>query len=183
MPRLHLVRHGRATGGYGDDPDPGLDELGRAQAAAAAEVLAPLGPIPIITSPLRRARETAGALEARWSTMAIVEPGVGEIPAPVEDLEARHTWLREAMGSTYTDLGPRFRSWRTMVTALLLHLHEDTVVVTHFVAINAVLGVATGDDRVMSSAIGNGSITTLDHDHDIFTVVEIGTEDATTVVQ
>ena len=43
--------------------------------------------------------------------------------------------------------------------------------------------VAAGDDRVMSTAVGNGSITTLDHDHDTFSVVEIGTDDATTVVQ
>lgn len=183
MPRLHLVRHGRATGGYGADVDPGLDELGAAQAAAMAEAIGPLGPLPIIASPLRRARETAFALEQRWGTMAVVQPCIGEIPAPVDDLAERHAWLQQAMGSTYTELGPRYRSWRTMVTAFLLHLHDDAVVVTHFVAINAVLGVALGDDRVMSSAVGNGSVTTLDHDHDRFEVVEIGTADASTVVQ
>ena len=183
MPRLYLVRHGRATGGYGADLDPGLDELGHAQAAAMADSLAGLGPLPMITSPLRRARETAAALETRWNTMAIVEPCVGEIPAPVEDLDERHAWLQQAMGSTYTDLGARYRSWRTMVAALLLHLHADTVVITHFVAINAVLGVTTGDDRVMSSAVGNGSVTILDHDHDTFTLVEVGTADAATTVQ
>jgi broad specificity phosphatase PhoE len=183
MPRLYLVRHGRATGGYGADLDPGLDDVGRAQAAAMADRIAPLGPLHLLMSPLQRARETAGALEARWGTMGIVDPSVGEIPAPVEDLEQRHAWLQQAMGSTYTDLGPRYRSWRTMVSAVLLHLHVDTVVVTHFVAINAVLGVATGDDRVMSTPIGNGSVTVLDHDHDSFEVVEIGSADATTVVQ
>jgi broad specificity phosphatase PhoE len=183
MPRLYLVRHGRATGGYGADVDPGLDDVGTAQASAMADRLAPLGPLPMITSPLRRARETVHALETRWSTMAIVDPSVGEIPAPVEDLAERHAWLQGAMGSTYTELGPRYRSWRTMVSSVLLHLHTDTVVVTHFVAINAALGVAAGDDRVMSSAVGNGSVTILDHDHDTFTVVEVGTDDATTVVQ
>jgi len=183
MPRLYLVRHGRATGGYGADLDPGLDELGSAQAATMADRLAPLGPIPLLSSPLRRARETAGALEERWGTMGIVEPGVGEIPAPVEALDERHRWLQQAMASTYAELGPRYRSWRTMVSSLLLHLHTDTVVVTHFVAINAVLGVATGDDRVMSTAVGNGSVTVLDHDHEGFEIVEIGTDDAATVVQ
>lgn len=183
MPRLYLVRHGRATGGYGADVDPGLDELGHAQAVVAADRLEPHGPLPMITSPLRRARETAGALESRWGTMAIVEPSVGEIPAPVEDLDERHAWLRQAMGSTYADLGPRYTSWRTMVTDLLLHRREDTVIITHFVLINAVLGVATGDDRVMSSPVGNGSVTIVDHDHERFEVVEVGTDDATTVVQ
>ena len=74
MPRLYLVRHGRATGGYGADLDPGLDELGHAQAASMAASLEPHGPLRMITSPLRRARETSGALESRWNTMAIVEP-------------------------------------------------------------------------------------------------------------
>ncbi len=27
MPRLYLVRHGRATGGWDDDVDPGIDTL------------------------------------------------------------------------------------------------------------------------------------------------------------
>ena len=28
MARLYLVRHGRATGGWDVDPDPGLDDVG-----------------------------------------------------------------------------------------------------------------------------------------------------------
>ena len=36
MTRLILVRHGRAAGGWDDDLDPGLDDLGRAQAEAMA---------------------------------------------------------------------------------------------------------------------------------------------------
>lgn len=183
MPRLYLVRHGRATGGYGADVDPGLDELGQAQATATADRLAALGPLPIITSPLRRARETAAALEARWNTMAIVEPSIGEIPAPVDDLAERHAWLQQAMGSTYTDLGARYTSWRTMVTGHLLLQHDDAVLVTHFVLINAVIGVAAGDDRVMNTAVGNGSVTVVDHDRERFQIVEVGTDDAATVVQ
>ena len=52
--RLILVRHGRAAGGWDDDLDPGLDDLGRAQAEAMADLVAPLGPLPILVSPLRR---------------------------------------------------------------------------------------------------------------------------------
>ncbi|MEY4230069.1 MAG: hypothetical protein RLZZ362_918, partial [Actinomycetota bacterium] len=45
MTRLYLVRHGRATAGWDVDPDPGIDELGRSQAAAVADRLAALGPM------------------------------------------------------------------------------------------------------------------------------------------
>ena len=47
--KLYLVRHGHAAAGWGDHPDPGLDALGRAEAEAMAERLAPLGPLPLVS--------------------------------------------------------------------------------------------------------------------------------------
>lgn len=181
MARLYLVRHGRATGGFGEAADPGLDAVGQQQAEAMATTLAPLGPLPMMTSPLRRARDTVAALERQWSTMALVDAGVGEVPAPSDDLAEREAWIRRAMGQTWTELGPRYTSWRTMVTELLLRIKVDTVVVSHFVAINAVIGHATGDDRVMCAPIGNASITTVDTEAHTFTVVEVGEQDASVV--
>ncbi len=174
MPRLYLVRHGQASAGWGEDPDPGLDDVGRRQAETMADTLAPLGPLPMLTSPLRRTRETASALEHRWGTMAVVDAAVAEIPAPSDDLAERHAWLQTALGSTWTELGPRYVSWRTMVTDLLLGLREDTVIITHFVAINAAIGRATEDDRVMVAPVGNASITVFEHDRKILTLVEAG---------
>ena len=51
MAKIYLVRHGKAMAGWGMEKDPGLDDLGHAQAKTAALTLAPLGPLPIITSP------------------------------------------------------------------------------------------------------------------------------------
>ena len=39
MARLYLVRHGKATGSWDTDPDPGLDDVGREQAEAMATAL------------------------------------------------------------------------------------------------------------------------------------------------
>lgn len=181
MPRLYLVRHGRASAGYGDDPDPGLDDVGRRQAEAMADRLAPIGPVPMLTSPLQRTRQTAAALERRWNTMAVVDTAVAEIPAPSDDLAERRVWIQQALRSTWTELGPRYTSWRTMVTDLFLRIHEDTVVVTHFVAINAAIGVATGDDRVLCAPVGNASVTIVDHDRHTLSVVEVGEADETVV--
>ena len=50
--------------------DPGLDALGHSQAEAVAQKLASLGPLPILSSPLRRTRETAAPLAKLWN----VEP-------------------------------------------------------------------------------------------------------------
>jgi len=58
--RLVLVRHAHATSGHPAD-DPPLSDLGRVQAASLARALEGEAFERVITSPLRRARETARA--------------------------------------------------------------------------------------------------------------------------
>ena len=76
MAKLYLVRHGQAAAAWDEDPDPGLNDVGQGQAEAMAARMAPLGPLPIVVSPLRRTRETARPLEAAWSVTGAVEPAV-----------------------------------------------------------------------------------------------------------
>jgi broad specificity phosphatase PhoE len=59
MSLIYLIRHGQAEAGWNTHRDPGLDDTGRQQAEAAARALADRGPLPIVVSPMRRARETA----------------------------------------------------------------------------------------------------------------------------
>ena len=70
MPIVNLVRHGRAAAGFEGHLDPGLDAVGRSQAEAAAVALAQefKTPVPIYTSPLARARDTAAPLAERWGS-------------------------------------------------------------------------------------------------------------------
>ena len=49
-----MVRHGRASAGWDTALDPGLDELGQAQAREAADQLQSLQLSNLITSPLLR---------------------------------------------------------------------------------------------------------------------------------
>ena len=82
MTKIYLVRHGQATSGWGLEKDPGLDELGRSQAQAAAQKFAPLGPLPIISSPRARARLTGAPLATVWGIKPVIEERVGEIRFP-----------------------------------------------------------------------------------------------------
>ena len=181
MPRLILVRHGEAAAGWNQDRDPGLSEEGHRQAAEAAAVLAPLGPMPIVVSPLRRTRETAAPLEKAWGVTATVDPGVGEIVSPIEDLEERTTWLRGFMAGPWAAAGPDHVTWRQTVLDTLTAIPHDAVVVTHFIAINAAVGAAAGDERVVNFMAGNCSRTTLDVVDGALSVVELGGEAITVV--
>lgn len=160
--RLTLVRHGKAAAAWGTDLDPGLDALGREQAAAVAAGLAKGAPQDLVVSPLRRTRETMAPLEAAWGRTARVEPRVSEIPSDSADLEARVEWLRGVMAGRWRDLPPALQAWRAGVVEALVGLPRPTVVVSHFIAINVAVGAALGDDRVVVFEPDNCSETLVD---------------------
>jgi broad specificity phosphatase PhoE len=159
--RLYLVRHGQAAGSWDGDLDPGLSDAGRSQAEALTETLP--GPLPLVVSPLRRTRETALPLERHFGISARVEPRVGEIATPDGiGLADRGSWLRELMGLRWPELSNGLQAWRQGVLDALSELRRDTVVVTHYIAINVALGAVTGDDRVVHTAPENASVTVID---------------------
>lgn len=67
--RVHLIRHGEVHNPdrilYGRLPGFRLSETGRAQAMAAADMLADADIVAVIASPLQRAQETAAPIAAR----------------------------------------------------------------------------------------------------------------------
>ena len=95
MANIYLVRHGQAASGWGLEKDPGLDDRGRSQAQTAARKLAPLGPLPIISSPRARARETAMPLARLWNVEPTIEKRVGEIRFPRVTPADRIQWLKD----------------------------------------------------------------------------------------
>lgn len=162
MPRLHLVRHAEPAARYTEHPDPGLSDSGRAQATALVEVLAPLTDVVLATSPLRRAVETGEPVAVARGLELAVDPAVAEIHSPSDDLAERATWLHKALRSRWSELGAPQRAWRRALLDRLLAVEHDTVVFTHFVAINVAIGAATGVDDVVCAAVGHTSVTTLD---------------------
>lgn len=174
MSRLVVVRHGEAAAGWGEDHDPGLSERGRAQAEAMADTLAPLGPLPILVSPMRRTVETAAFLERRWGVVARVEPAVGEVRSPTDDLAGRAAWLAGLFRMPWEAWPPDLVAWRRAVVDRLKAVVSDAVVVTHFVALRA----ATGLPDYMPDYC---SCTVVETRPDGLRVVELGETRATVV--
>ena len=170
MGKIYMVRHGKAATGWDGAADPSLDPAGHAQAEAVAKDLAArlVSPVALYTSPLKRCRETAKALATMWQTEAIVEPRVGEIPSPIEDLVARADWLRRVMAGSWADLlaDPEsadidFAAWQSGVVTALVSLgkSEDIVVFSHFIALNAAYCAATGAEQLVAFRPDNCSVS------------------------
>ena len=181
MARLYMVRHGRAAAGF-DVADPGLDELGRTQAESVAKKLAGLGPLPILTSPLRRTRETSEPLARAWKDQPTVVKSIAEIPTPPHlDVTTRVPWLRAFMTGSWRGADPMLASWHEAIIDTLLMQPKDTVLFSHFIAINVGVGHALGDDRVVVFSPDNCSVTVLETDGRKLRLVERGHEATTQV--
>ncbi|MEZ5939213.1 MAG: histidine phosphatase family protein [Hyphomonadaceae bacterium] len=177
---IYLVRHGEPESGWGDAPDPGLSGPGKAQAEAVAQMLAEAGARTAVTSPLARCRQTAAPFERLLETHARLEPSVGEVRTPA-GLTDRPAWLRDVMAGSWAEAGEALEGWRRRVLAAVEAVPGDTAVFTHFVAINAVVSLLTGDERVLVFRPGHCSVTRLERSGGRLHVAELGAEAATKV--
>ncbi|MFC3069920.1 histidine phosphatase family protein [Phenylobacterium soli] len=189
MPRLYLIRHGKPASTWGDaDADPGLDETGQAQAEAARDWLLSLPeaerPQRVVSSPLRRCRETAEPTARALGVAVEIDPIVGEIPTP----EALHpteraSWLRKVFEGTWREIQGDldYDQWRREIVGSL-RARGDTAVFSHYVAINAVVSHLLDDDRVLHFRPDHASITVLETDGQGLTLVAKGREAVTGVL-
>ncbi|HEX2561140.1 histidine phosphatase family protein [Phenylobacterium sp.] len=190
MPHLYLIRHGKpaTVWGQGSDEDPGLDDQGRAQAEAARDALLARPenerPKRVVSSPLRRCRETAQPLADALGVEVEIDSVVGEIPTPSTIApENRSAWLRQVFQSQWGEIEGDldYDEWRHAI-ARSLRARGDTAVFSHYVAINAVMSHLEGHDQVLSFRPDHCSITVLETDGEELRLVEKGREATTGVL-
>ena len=182
MATIYMVRHGEAAAGWNEDPDPGLSESGRGQAVAVAKRLAPSGPLNILSSPLKRCRETAAPLAEIWGRGVRVETRVREIPSPDEPNIDRRAWLRDVQAGTWSEAEDWLASWRQRVIDCLIGLRRDSVVFSHFVALNVAVGAARGEDRVSQFRPAHCSVCRFDNADGQLSLIALGAERSTVVL-
>ncbi len=189
MARLYLIRHGKPAAVWGgDDDDPGLDETGKAQALAARDWLLglPLSerPTKVVSSPLRRCRETAKPTAEALGVEVEIDARVGEIPTPAAlSADERGPWLRKSFGGTWSEIDGDFDYdvWRGEIAASLVP-RGSSAVFSHYVATNAVVSLLLGDPKVLAFRPDHASITILETDGDALTLVAKGREASTGVL-
>ena len=168
---LIIVRHGRTEANasgllQGQRINPGLDDLGRRQAAALAAALP--GVARVVASPLLRTQETAAAfglpveVDERWIELdygALDGTPVAEVPPSLwKAWQADIDFCPDA-GESLAQLGVRVRAAAAdLVEDAARH---DVVVVTHVSPIKAALAWAlgVGDEVSWRAFVAPASIT------------------------
>jgi broad specificity phosphatase PhoE len=167
---LIVVRHGRteanATGRLLGRLDLGLDELGRAQAAAAADVVGPVDRV--VASPLLRTRQSAAAFGMDVETDdRLMELDYGELDGvPLADVPAAlwEQWRHDPDfappgGESLRTLSGRVRA--ALDDLSIAARSETIVIVTHVSPIKAAVAWAlgVGDDVTWRMFVRPASIT------------------------
>jgi probable phosphoglycerate mutase len=163
---LVLVRHAQPVrveqGSVPGAADPGLSDTGHAQAVRLAEWLAAEPIDAVLTSPLRRARETAAPVAATLGVAAEVVDGVAEYDAasgeyiPIEELRAAkdERWFATIEGRWAEVGGVDPHEFQRRVVPAVEELVERfrgqrVVVVTHGGVLNVYLAQVVGTPRLL----------------------------------
>ena len=170
-----LVRHGEAAASWGQAADPGLSAAGQQQAAGAAESLREQvgAAVQIVSSPLLRAVQTAQPLARLIQKPVHQDAAFSEIPAPVS-LPQRQQWLQQFMQQQWSGQDPVLLAWRARAQRHLLQLNQPTVVFTHFLLINAIVGVLLEQSATVCFWPANASITRIRHTGSALELVALG---------
>jgi broad specificity phosphatase PhoE len=191
MPKLYFIRHAKPAATWSEAADPGLDVEGRSQAAAAASRLDHLleQPLRIYTSPMQRCRQTAAPLENLWQRSAEIMLAVTEIPAPPLSIDQRHLWLQQTMAGTWSQLQQQWQpgwpdhlAWRKTLLDRITAVAEDSVIFSHYIAINVIVGAASGSDSMICFRPDHASITTIEITGSTLRTVELGKQADTLVL-
>jgi broad specificity phosphatase PhoE len=80
------------------------------------------------------------------------------------------------MAGGWGELDERYLSYRDDVVNAVRAIDSDTVVTSHFIAINVVIGACVGDDRMVIRSLDNCSITIVEVAGGVLHLVEGGHE-------
>ena len=183
MTTIFLIRHGEAAASWQQDADPGLSDRGRAQAAALVAQLDPLPITAILSSPMRRARETAAPLAAQRSLPVQILQPFREIPTPASvELADRLAWLKGCAQQSWDEVDGLLVEWRRELLESLLALEGNVVVFTHFMVMNAVLGAMQNQSKLVCYQPDYCSVMTLSRLEKDLTLIDLGCQAASRVL-
>ena len=184
MIKIYLIRHGEAIDGW-TSLDPGLSKLGRKQAEDLRLGLKKKlkDKTDIISSPLLRCQETANISLSDSKKKIVVDNIFRELPSPIKDLNKRVTWLKRVLPLNWKELEEDTESklssidyylWRKKIINKIISFKNETVIFTHFVVINNVIGKIMNSKKVINFYPDNCSITEIGIKNNKMELIKLG---------
>lgn len=180
MVSIYLIRHGEAAARWGEDPDPGLSRLGHRQALRVRDELECYDNLRLISSPLKRAQETAQPLATTLRASIELDESFREIPSPV-GIDDRQAWLSGFMTQQWSEQSPEITAWREQASGKLCECEQHTAIFTHFMIINSICCQLTDNPDTLCCVPDNGAIVHLQLEDDSLELVNIGRQQQTNV--
>ena len=182
---IYLVRHGEAGKSWDEDRDPGLSDKGKEQSKKLVSELDDdfgLLNFKAISSPLARAQETAIPLQEKYGFDIEIIKTFAEIPSPGIEMSQRSTWLKEMFKVKVDDLEDPQKEWRNSIVQSIQGMKEDTIIFSHFMVINCVVGWINNFDSLVGFYPDNCSVTKIINRNGKLELTQVGNE-LSTVVQ
>ena len=136
----------------------------------------------LVSSPLQRAQETALPFQAALHLSPIINPNFAEVPSPGIALADRRNWLKGLFAKKVMELEQPQVNWRNNIIAGIQALEKNTLIFSHFMTINAVVGWIRGDEKLVSYYPNYCSITKIEQVGNQFFIRSLGKE-LTTIIQ
>ena len=159
--KLILIRHGEAASAFGESEDPSLSALGTKQSKKLVKDLNidVLNKYKFFSSPKARAIQTAKPLVDILKKDLIVKKEFSEIPAPKIDSKEKQRWLKNIMSLPIDKLPKDVNLWRQNLLKVMSSLEKNTIVFTHFMVINALIGYIVKNKTLLYFYPANASVT------------------------
>ena len=162
--KIILIRHGEAASSWEKSADPGLSDLGKAQAEECSNELLKIKNInsySLISSPLTRAKKTSEPLSKKINIPVSINPLFAEIPSPGINLSERKEWLQKIFRMKLSDLETPQKKWKNAIIAELENINKPTIIFSHFMVINIIVSYLKKSDFIVNFYPDNCSITNL----------------------
>ena len=191
MIKIYLIRHGQAEDGW-TSLDPGLSKTGEKQSKDLSKKINRIitGKERFVSSPLKRCLETANISLAGNDFNVEIDKTFAELPSPISDFNKRVVWLKRVLPLTWEELENdpisassciSYSIWREDVIRSLLKLKGDSIIFSHYVVINSVIGWALNSNKVVNFNPANCSITELEINKGKISILSLGDENLSKV--
>ena len=180
---LIFVRHGEASGSWGEHPDPGLSESGVSQSEKliSNNSLQLLEDYIFISSPMSRAQMTAAPLIKKYKKSLLIDSIFSEIPSSKVIASEKKEWLKKIMTMNVDVLPQDVAEWRNRIISRTLSFSDNTIIFSHFMVINAVVSGLMKRSEIMCFYPDYTSITQITLQNNRAISISLGDEKKTLI--